>query len=313
MAPPSAKRAALEPVGTAQHLDPAQPQRFQQLVRRAAGAGQRQAIQRHRNARRMRARAPVDARATDGHLGAFVARRLRADAGLVGQHIGAGGQAAVGLGQVHHVAGAGHALERRAGLLGLAGGSDVDRVQGGGLRGGAAWAMSVAARRTAGRQRAGTGQGRRSDSESSHSCAVSVRTRPASPRHPVNFMWGAQVNRMLCVRHPWGVWRQALADDGMSVVPAAGRLARMLALWPPCLRHGLVAGQRPSIWAAASAFDLAVSAVWPCFPSPSRGIRFCQAVPQALAESVGTRRVEGEQRQRGGVAQILGHSVAHAG
>ncbi|MNV14092.1 hypothetical protein D3C71_1047660 [compost metagenome] len=130
------QRAALEAVGAAQHLGPAQPQRFQQFVRRAPRAGQWKAVDRHRDAGSMRARAAVDARASDRHLGAFVARRLRADAGLIGQHIGAGGQPAVGLGQVHHVARAGNPRERRPGLFGLVGSGHVDRVQGGGLWGG---------------------------------------------------------------------------------------------------------------------------------------------------------------------------------
>jgi len=84
----------------------------------------------------MRARPTVDARAADRHLGALVARRLLADAGLVGQYVGAAGQAAVGLGDVDDIAGAGHALERLAGVGAGIGGGDLHRVQRGGLRGG---------------------------------------------------------------------------------------------------------------------------------------------------------------------------------
>ncbi|KAG1182841.1 hypothetical protein G6F35_015505 [Rhizopus arrhizus] len=130
------QRAMLETVGPAQHFHARQPQRFQQLVGRAARSGQRQAIDRHGNTRGVRARAAVDAGAADGDLGAFIAWRLCADARLVGQHIGAAGQSAVGLGHIDDVAGAGHALQRLACLGGGIGGGDLHRIQRGGLRGG---------------------------------------------------------------------------------------------------------------------------------------------------------------------------------
>ncbi|KAG1080737.1 hypothetical protein G6F40_015761 [Rhizopus arrhizus] len=62
------QRAMLETVGPAQHFHARQPQRFQQLVGRAARSGQRQAIDRHGNTRGVRARAAVDAGAADGDL-----------------------------------------------------------------------------------------------------------------------------------------------------------------------------------------------------------------------------------------------------
>ncbi|MNU35597.1 hypothetical protein D3C71_241990 [compost metagenome] len=68
------QRAAFEAVRPAQYFYTRQPQRFQQFVGRAARAGQRQAVDRYRDAGGMCARATVDARAADRHLGAFVAR-----------------------------------------------------------------------------------------------------------------------------------------------------------------------------------------------------------------------------------------------
>ncbi len=136
--PAQGQRTAVEAVGPAQHLDPAHPQRFDQLVRRAAGEGQRQPVQRDRHARGVRARRAVDARAADRHLDPFVARRLRVDPGLVGQHVGGAGHAAIAhLGQVDHIARAGDAGQRLArlfeGFIALR--RDPHRVQRGGLVG----------------------------------------------------------------------------------------------------------------------------------------------------------------------------------
>ncbi|MNK64567.1 hypothetical protein D3C87_838110 [compost metagenome] len=58
------QRAAIKAVGAAQHFDVIDPQRFEQLIRRAARAGQRQAIEHRVQPRRMSARRAVDARAT---------------------------------------------------------------------------------------------------------------------------------------------------------------------------------------------------------------------------------------------------------
>ncbi len=84
----------------------------------------------------MRTRATVDARTADRDLGALIARRLRTDARLVGQHIRAGGQAAIGLGHVDDVAGVGYALQRLARLrAGIGSSGDLHSIQRGGLRG----------------------------------------------------------------------------------------------------------------------------------------------------------------------------------
>ncbi len=79
--------------------------------RRAARSGQRQPVDRNCNTRRHGHLATVDARTADRDLGARCPA-TRADAGLGGQHIGAAGKAAVGLGHVDDVAGAGYTLQR---------------------------------------------------------------------------------------------------------------------------------------------------------------------------------------------------------
>ncbi|MNN64179.1 hypothetical protein D3C81_1796060 [compost metagenome] len=65
--------ATLHAIGTAQYFGAAQPQGFEQFVRRAAWAGQWQAVEHRVDTRSMAARRAVDARATDGQLDAFVA------------------------------------------------------------------------------------------------------------------------------------------------------------------------------------------------------------------------------------------------
>lgn len=161
------QRPALEAVGAAQDFDARQPQRFQQLVGRAARAGQWQTVDRHCNARGVRARAPVDARATDRDLGAFVARRLRADTRLVGQHIGAAGKAAVGLGHVDDVAGAGYTLQCHARLgTGIGGSGDLHGIQRGGL-----WGRSGGGREAEGNgQNSSEGVGRYDESDMRECC-----------------------------------------------------------------------------------------------------------------------------------------------
>ena len=71
------QRAAVEAIGTTEHLGATDPQRLQQLVRRAAGAGQRQAVEQDMGAGGVRAGATVDTRAAHADLHAFVAGGLR--------------------------------------------------------------------------------------------------------------------------------------------------------------------------------------------------------------------------------------------
>ncbi|MNF76968.1 hypothetical protein D3C84_590950 [compost metagenome] len=107
--PAQGQCAPVETVGAAQHFHMIEPQRLQQLVGRAARAGQRQTVEHGVQPRGMGARCTVDPRSADRNLGAFVAGRLGVNPGLIGQYILIAGDAALQrTTHVDHVGAAGH-------------------------------------------------------------------------------------------------------------------------------------------------------------------------------------------------------------
>lgn len=124
--------ALVKAVGATQHLDAALPQRVFQLIRCAAGAGQRQAVEHFVQAGGMGTGAAVQARTTNREFHPFVVRRLGVYPGLVLEYVFVGAHPPL-LHAVHVdvIGAAGHALELRLGHFprtGFAAG-DFDRGQ----------------------------------------------------------------------------------------------------------------------------------------------------------------------------------------
>ncbi|MCY1413240.1 hypothetical protein D9M71_286670 [compost metagenome] len=116
--PAKSQGAPVESVGAAQHLHVVEPQRFQQFIGRAAGAGQRQTVEHGVQPRGMGTRCTIDPRSADRDLHPFVARRLGIDPRLVSQHILIAGHAALQrTAHVDHVGAAGHLGQPGPGVL----------------------------------------------------------------------------------------------------------------------------------------------------------------------------------------------------
>ena len=108
--------ALVKAIGATQHFGTAQPQRFEQFVRRAARAGQRQAVEHRVNAGTVRPRRTVEARAAYRQLDAVVACRLGEHPRLVGQHVLVAGHSALPHAlHVHQVAGSRYFTQALAG------------------------------------------------------------------------------------------------------------------------------------------------------------------------------------------------------
>ncbi|MCY1178680.1 hypothetical protein D9M73_190450 [compost metagenome] len=108
--------ALVKAIGATQHFGTAQPQRFEQFVRRAARAGQRQAVEHRVNAGTVRPRRAVEARAAYRQLDAVVACRLGEHPRLIGQHVLVAGHPALPHAlHVHQVAGSRYFTQALAG------------------------------------------------------------------------------------------------------------------------------------------------------------------------------------------------------